>query len=63
MSNLLYVVIPIGVFTIVGLLVGLKDRKPRSTESYVDEFNRQRAAMSAAKVIDADDQDRRAQAG
>ncbi|NNN10784.1 MAG: hypothetical protein HKL83_02865 [Acidimicrobiaceae bacterium] len=49
MSNLLYVLIPILFFTVVGLLLGLKDRKLRSTESYVDEFSRARQAMAGSK--------------
>ncbi len=48
MSSLLYVLIPILFFTAVGLLLGLKDRKLRSTESYVDEFSRARQAMSGS---------------
>jgi hypothetical protein len=47
-SNLLYVLIPILFFTVVGLLLGLKDRKLRSTESYVDEFSRARQAMAGS---------------
>ncbi len=55
MSSLLYVLIPILFFTVVGLLLGLKDRKLRSTESYVDEFSRARRAMSGpsdGRVLD-----------
>lgn len=48
MSALLYVIVPLVIFTIVGLLVSLKDRKPRSIESGVEEFSRQRSAMNTS---------------
>ncbi|MHB1488130.1 MAG: hypothetical protein ACYCS7_06895 [Acidimicrobiales bacterium] len=40
MTNLLYLVVPLLISVVVGLVVVMKGRRPRSVEAGIEEFSR-----------------------
>ncbi len=52
MSVLLYIVVPVAVFVVLGLAFSLKDRKPKSFESGIEDFSKTIQALShSAKSV------------
>lgn len=46
MGVLLYWAVPVVFFVLVGFLIWLKDRRPKSTEFHVDDFSKRIRAIS-----------------
>ncbi len=52
MSVLLYIVVPVAIFVVLGLAFSLKDRKPKSVESGIEDFSKTIQALShSAKSV------------
>lgn len=49
MSNLLYVLVPIAAVVVIGLLIALIERKPKSPTSSIDNFSARMAVISNLK--------------
>ncbi|MDA8081095.1 MAG: hypothetical protein M0Z96_05735 [Actinomycetota bacterium] len=49
MANLLYLGIPVAILVMVGLVISLRERRPRPIATDVDEFARSMKALSSTR--------------
>ncbi|MDA8271339.1 MAG: hypothetical protein M0Z39_08025 [Actinomycetota bacterium] len=49
MTNLLYLGIPVAILVLVGLVISIRERRPRPVETDVDDFARSMKALSSSR--------------
>ncbi len=49
MANLLYLGIPVAILVLVGLVISLRERRPRPISTDIDDFARSMKALSSSR--------------